>query len=538
MKSESTRLSIAFLVLALIYAIAYWGYTDLRVKYIAREVVSPDDKYAFKSQTSAQRIGPELLPLLVSESKGFSEMTSANASRISDVLGSYKTPEAAKIAQELYEREDVWSRLAGAHALAHHDILPDTLDSNSFLVEQLLTSKGKGSWENEAGNLAAETLAHYDIEKLIPVFIESGLAEYLPYTACRKLVEATTPDALEPLRSCLKSCNYDCGLLAFRLLNLGDKEAITILIEELSDGNRLATFADQQVALLSSITGQDFPVAEEPWQKWWEENKATWAIPLRFASEEGKKEFQRSYRKDTADHSRVLYLIVSGFLILVLYFVYRAVTVFRSGVTSEPLTAPFQYAGFSPRARAVFIDLVILSPLSILSYLAMSFQTALVALSFLAVALLGNLYRVYFHTRFGATPGKLICGIAVLTPEGDAISMKQAIYRQLIDFLFSIVAALGGVAAFASLADSSRALTILEQREIAEGLTPAWAEVSEWTAIGWCLLQILVFYMNSKHRAVHDFIADTVVVHRYKRTEILIPGHPGSKQESGDSNEL
>lgn len=60
----------------------------------------------------------------------------------------------------------------------------------------------------------------------------------------------------------------------------------------------------------------------------------------------------------------------------------------------------------------------------------------------LAGLLIGATYEIYFISQQGATPGKMACGLRVVTPEGGRI-VGRAIGRYFAKFLSAIILCIG-----------------------------------------------------------------------------------------------
>lgn len=119
----------------------------------------------------------------------------------------------------------------------------------------------------------------------------------------------------------------------------------------------------------------------------------------------------------------------------------------------------------------------------------------------------GWLYSVLLHGFYGQTVGKRVCGVKVVDNETEKpISMRQAFIRDSV-FIVINTAALG-VSIYLVLTGSS-----IESNSF----TTAQAVVGV-AALGWSVAEILTWLMNAKRRALHDFMAGTVVV----KTEAVI----------------
>ena len=113
------------------------------------------------------------------------------------------------------------------------------------------------------------------------------------------------------------------------------------------------------------------------------------------------------------------------------------------------------YAGFKIRLGAKLIDYVILlvAQMAFALVIGVLFRntrsvaiTAQVPLMFIQ-ALFGAAYTCWFLVRFGATPGKMACGLKVITAEGGAITFGRALGRHFAEFLSGMILAIGYIMA-------------------------------------------------------------------------------------------
>jgi uncharacterized RDD family membrane protein YckC len=137
------------------------------------------------------------------------------------------------------------------------------------------------------------------------------------------------------------------------------------------------------------------------------------------------------------------------------------------GMTSTTVQR-FEYAGFWIRVVAAMIDGVILSMVRYAITVPLGFEGFFSpgrpgiwysaywgpgpGIGFLT----GIAYYVYFWTQQGATPGKMALGLKVVTPEGNLISMGQAIGRYFANYLDILTLGIGYM--MAGWDDQKRAL--------------------------------------------------------------------------------
>lgn len=170
-----------------------------------------------------------------------------------------------------------------------------------------------------------------------------------------------------------------------------------------------------------------------------------------------------------------------------------------------------KYSTFWPRFFAALIDTLIFIPVgSIYSY-AFSHSTSVPLLILACVvnssALL--LYQIWMHGRFGQTLGKMVCKVVVLDVLERPLSMRQAVLRDI----FSVILLPVGL-----LIDIPLVIQGVNVSVSTNPTTMDW--VLGYSASIWLVVEIVSMLTNKKRRAVHDFIAGSVVI-RKPRTSIL-----------------
>lgn len=112
------------------------------------------------------------------------------------------------------------------------------------------------------------------------------------------------------------------------------------------------------------------------------------------------------------------------------------------------------------------------------------------------------LYSVLLHARFGQTVGKRLLRVKVLDVCEQRIpTLRQALLRDI-----GLVAL--NTASLAYLVYLVLAGTYAPGVEYANLL----GQVLIWTGLGWFVLELLTMLTNERRRALHDYIAGTVVV--------------------------
>jgi len=149
------------------------------------------------------------------------------------------------------------------------------------------------------------------------------------------------------------------------------------------------------------------------------------------------------------------------------------------------------------RISAALIDTVFFAPALYVgvTYYRHSFGTAIGYAWAIGMFIAASGFSVYFHGRYGATPGKSLMRCRVVTSaEEEKISFRVAFIRE------SPWIALGIIGAF----EDNWAKVRMPQVAVAIGYA---------TSV-WFLSDMLVAVFHPKRRALHDLIAGTVVVRK------------------------
>jgi len=115
----------------------------------------------------------------------------------------------------------------------------------------------------------------------------------------------------------------------------------------------------------------------------------------------------------------------------------------------------WNYAGFKIRLGAKLIDYVILwvAQMAFALLIAVFFRqasssTIAAQIPLMLMQLLfAAAYTCWFLVKFGATPGKMACGLKVITAEGGPITFGRALGRHFAEFLSGMILAIGYIMA-------------------------------------------------------------------------------------------
>lgn len=166
---------------------------------------------------------------------------------------------------------------------------------------------------------------------------------------------------------------------------------------------------------------------------------------------------------------------------------------------NEQADALDKYRTFGPRLGAMIADSLLLSiGVGILSLLTGFRESPWFWWTDTAIFLI---YPVLLHTLYGQTFGKMATDVIVLDEKTEsAITFTQAALRDCVPIVSTLI--IIGTALLVQIGVISAASDWL-----ITGLS-----VFTWSMLIWHLLEVVTMLTNQKRRAIHDYIAGTVVV--------------------------
>ncbi len=130
------------------------------------------------------------------------------------------------------------------------------------------------------------------------------------------------------------------------------------------------------------------------------------------------------------------------------------------------------------------------------------------------MALLFAFYGIYFVGRWGQTIGKMALGIKVVGLDGTEPGFRRAFYRYSVELGFSVLMTATTVYSLFAIPAAEYDALGFEGKMILMGeATPSWSRVTDILYWAWVGSELVVLLLNEKRRALHDFIAGTVVIH-------------------------
>jgi len=177
-----------------------------------------------------------------------------------------------------------------------------------------------------------------------------------------------------------------------------------------------------------------------------------------------------------------------------------------------------RYAGFWPRLFAGLIDGLVLSPILAISMWSYNCSPLVISVVSVATFFCTTAYEVYFLARYGQTIGKMICSLKVVDISGEPISLSQAFYRSSVNILLGVV---GLVATYQALTniDPNSLASAVEWRErvrIIHSEKNRLGDAVLFTSNLWFWSEFIVLLFNERKRAIHDFMAGSIVIFESK----------------------
>lgn len=180
---------------------------------------------------------------------------------------------------------------------------------------------------------------------------------------------------------------------------------------------------------------------------------------------------------------------------------------------STPPTDQLRYAGFWPRLGALLLDMVIMLPLSAMAFWGSQRYRLFDLYSLVPNTLFGLFYSVYLVRRFGGTPGKLIVGVRICKVNGEPVGYREAILRYFPEFVLGLLMSIALLTSAFHMSDTEyHTLSFMERAKRMVELAPPWFKPLQIVQNIWVWGELIVLLTNRKRRALHDFIAGTIVI--------------------------
>ncbi|GAK87939.1 hypothetical protein JCM19238_5549 [Vibrio ponticus] len=166
------------------------------------------------------------------------------------------------------------------------------------------------------------------------------------------------------------------------------------------------------------------------------------------------------------------------------------------------------------RFAASLIDSLIVLPITMAVVYAQGFSQQLGILLAIPAAMVFAVYCILAHWWFGATLGKRLMKLKVVTEYAErSINFSHSLLRGLVYVLYALAMGYLQILAFQGISASEYlALEWYMRESLVEENMLDWHQKVQIIALVWFTISTLCLIVTGKKRALHDFIGGTVVV--------------------------
>jgi uncharacterized RDD family membrane protein YckC len=170
------------------------------------------------------------------------------------------------------------------------------------------------------------------------------------------------------------------------------------------------------------------------------------------------------------------------------------------------------YAGFLPRFYASVADGLITW---VCAFLFLNFRCHSLE-SYWAVTIFGFFFYRFYHIVFvawwGQTPGKILARIKVVRLDGSPARWTNALLRNSVETLLAAMVYFLELQAVQKVSPAVFAAAANKDGLVLALIPPLAIAIAVASKL-YVLSELVVLWFNPRRRAIHDFIAGTVVVH-------------------------
>lgn len=193
------------------------------------------------------------------------------------------------------------------------------------------------------------------------------------------------------------------------------------------------------------------------------------------------------------------------------------------------------YAGFWRRFGALWLDALILSPITALSIWMSGFFRLYFLYYLLPSLALGLFYSVFLVRHYGGTPGKLLAGLKIRRLDGSPVGYREALLRYMVEAVLTFAGMVALIFGVLKMTDEEYwALAYLARIKRIAALSPPWYRTVSLASQVWVWSEFLVMMTNRRRRALHDFIAGTVVIVDRPAENAQTASHPQEHLQPND----
>jgi uncharacterized RDD family membrane protein YckC len=171
------------------------------------------------------------------------------------------------------------------------------------------------------------------------------------------------------------------------------------------------------------------------------------------------------------------------------------------------------YAGFGPRLASLLLDAIIMLPLIWGILFINSSSKNMFFYTIVPNLIIALWYNIYLPKRYGGTPGKLIMGMNIIKLDGRNIGWKEAFLRHVVILVFTLFNIALMTDAILKADDATFAnFNWFQQSQYLMSLSPILFMIYAWLTNIWTWSELVILLTNPRKRALHDYVAGTVIV--------------------------
>jgi uncharacterized RDD family membrane protein YckC len=171
------------------------------------------------------------------------------------------------------------------------------------------------------------------------------------------------------------------------------------------------------------------------------------------------------------------------------------------------------YAGFWARFASFILDALIMLPLIFFILYLNGLGKNIFFYTLIPNLLFGLWYHIYLPKKYGGTPGKLIVGMKIIKLNGESIDWKEAILRHSVLLALTLFSIVMMTSCLISADETTfNSLGWLKRSEYLMTLSPMFFLIYTWVSNIWIYSEFIVLLTNKRKRAIHDYIAGTVIL--------------------------
>lgn len=177
------------------------------------------------------------------------------------------------------------------------------------------------------------------------------------------------------------------------------------------------------------------------------------------------------------------------------------------------LDGAVEYGSFLRRLGALLLDFLILSPVLAITYVGIQYSKMFYAWYFIPGNLLSLFYWVWLVQKYGGTPGKRILGMRIALVDGGKVTLNAALLRYSVLGIMTVIQQYALLVGTRNISDEAYySMGYLEKSLAMANAAPSYYPWLGRLSAVWMLAVGVSILCTNRRRALHDFIAGTVVI--------------------------